>query len=288
MNGALQGLRRVVARRMPAQREVARNMEVPGLPGYRRTVPGAVRAVTMVRDEADIIEHTVVHLLRQGVDGIIVVVKMSTDTTPDILRGLSDHDQRIHLGRDTLAGYHQGRKMSHLVNLARRAGADWVIPFDADEFWFAADQSLAQATDLYAVDTGGIDFSVPGGVARLGPAATTSKVALRPRRWVWIDTGNHSAIDLGRPTRDDLFIAHAPHRTLEQFERKVVQGAAALRAAEGIPDDHGHHWRNAADIGARQRELMWQQEVSSREGSVVPLPSCWRTWNDRSSGPTGW
>ena len=73
-----------------ARARVARGLDLPSLPRLPRPAPGhprreSVWAVTMVRNEADIIGTTVRHLLAQDVDGILVADNGCTDDTRAIL-----------------------------------------------------------------------------------------------------------------------------------------------------------------------------------------------------------
>ena len=79
----------------------------------------------MVKNEADIIEHTVRHLLSQGVDHVLVADNLSTDSTADVLASLSA-ELPIHVAKDRDPAHYQALKMGLLADAARRAGADWV------------------------------------------------------------------------------------------------------------------------------------------------------------------
>ena len=79
-------------------------------------------AVTMVRDEEDIVDWTIQHLLDQGVDHIIVADNMSTDGTWEWLKALAGAPEQDSLivVRDEEVGYYQSRKMSALAQQAFR------------------------------------------------------------------------------------------------------------------------------------------------------------------------
>ena len=95
-----------------------------------------IAAVSAIKDEADIIEANVRHLLENGVDQILVSDQMSTDGTREILLALSQ-EFRGSFGfiSDPRKVFYQYEVMNKLVRSVHYA--DWVIPFDADEFVYA-------------------------------------------------------------------------------------------------------------------------------------------------------
>lgn len=223
--------------------------------------PGSVWAVTMVRDEADIIAHTIDHLLGQGVEHVLVADNLSSDGTSELLARLA-REMPVTVLRDTLAAMHQAEKTTRLARLATAAGAQWIVPFDADELWCATDGTLAQslartphsvlAAPMYDhVPSDDDDPSEPNPFLRVRnrlvhPKAMT-KTAFRAHPLAFIERGAHSVRHpTGRAMPSELFIRHIPYRTTEQVQRKVRQGAAASRLAE--PDgNHSVHWRSLAD-----------------------------------------
>ena len=93
-------------------------------------------AVTMVRDEIDIIGFTISHLISQGVDRVLVADNDSSDGTGELLAGLST-SLPVTVVADHEPGYYQAWKMTRLARYAACSGAEWIIPFDADELWVA-------------------------------------------------------------------------------------------------------------------------------------------------------
>ena len=87
----------------------------------------------MVRDEVDIIGPVVAHMLGQ-VDHVIVADNLSVDGTFDVLESFGS---QITLVADTDPAYRQSEKMTHLAGVAKSMGADWVVPFDADEWIYS-------------------------------------------------------------------------------------------------------------------------------------------------------
>jgi hypothetical protein len=214
-------------------------------------------AVTMVKDEAEIIGHTVAHLLRQGVDAVVVADNGSTDGTVDALAP----GGRVHVIDDPEIGYWQSQKMTKLAEIARlEHDADWVIPFDADEFWTslegdtlrdtvnqadAAGYNLLAATIVDHVPTA-MDPDDGPPQKRIGwrrrQPAPLFKVAMRAEPGLQIHQGNHSASTPVPHGYGLLRVRHFPYRSPEQMIRKARNGARAY-AHTDLPFHVGQHWR---------------------------------------------
>ncbi len=243
-----------MARRVPVP--YARALE---LRRYRPPTPGAVWAVTMVKNEADIVRASIEHLLAEGVDHVLVADNLSTDGTLDVLHELARHAP-ITVLHDRLPTFYQGEKMTRLARLATAAGAEWIIPFDADELWSAptgtlgeflrgCEHSVLHSTFWDYVPTDGDDPTEPNPFLRIRHrrpiAEVMHKVAFRANRLAFIEDGNHSVRHPGGSAPELLTVRHFPYRTTEQAVRKVTQGVAALQA-DDIPPRYGVHWRALA------------------------------------------
>jgi hypothetical protein len=90
-------------------------------------------AVSIVKNEADIIEAFVRHTLA-WVDRLLVFDHDSTDGTRQILGALQREGLPVSLYTDDALGNLQQTRSQHLTRLAAREfSADWVLPLDADE-----------------------------------------------------------------------------------------------------------------------------------------------------------
>ncbi|WP_165356961.1 glycosyltransferase family 2 protein [Nocardioides zhouii] len=264
-------------------------------------VPGSFWAVMMVKNEADVIESTVNHLLSQGAAGILVADNLSTDATLDLLRSLAERDNRVHVARDLEPGYYQSAKMSYLARRAWKAGADWIVPVDADEHWFAPKFSLAdyfRRSDAPRAWAAMHEAYPENADARWEPMGLIQverdpgplpKVAFKAAPWTWIGDGNHSLRGVPPSRQADLKLLHYQYRSQAQFSSKVQGGVAALNRAVGQNPEMGQHWREQAAMSETARGDRWRDLVESRiedhgqrrraSRVLVRAPGAWATWD---------
>lgn len=253
--------------------------------------------VAMVRNEMDVIEHVLRHMAGE-VDALIVLDNGSTDGTRDVLATLA-RELPLTVLDDPETGYWQSRRMSHLAELAGQAGAEWVVPFDADEVWYGSDAPVrtilaglpahvAQAALFNHFPTL-IDEDTPvpfQSITWHQPApAPLPKVAFRYQPGALVHQGNHGVtLPVEGATQLALEVRHFPYRTVEQFVAKAVQGAAAY-AATDLPQTAGAHWRaygRIHDAGGPEalaevfREHFWFR--SPTDSGLVHDPAPYRRW----------
>lgn len=233
----------------------------------------SVIGVTMVKDEADVIERTLRHLHAEGLDGVVALENQSADDTTRILSRLREElgGDWLHVVDDPEVGYWQSAKMTAAAKMARDVyGATWVLPFDADEVWTTSDErSLRDAIMLHgdgangqaamlfdhyatALDPGEPDAPEDDPFTRMGWRSATPlslpKVVVRAAAMRRIDAGNHGA-KLTEATWSSghyLAVHHFPWRGPEQAVRKVTNGSRAYKATN-LPETTGLHWRQMGD-----------------------------------------
>lgn len=258
----------------------------------------SVAAVMMVRDEADMIGWTLLHL-SQNVDHVYVLDNGSTDDTPAILRSFADSGFATVID-DPEVGYWQARKMTELARRAHADGYEWVVPCDSDEIWLSDDGAtvrdrltrtgrdvqIVTARMWNHVPTDTDNQAEANPVRRIGwrleePNALP-KVAARAAADLTIHAGNHgAAYDDGLAVETNgLTVHHYSWRSREQYLRKIRNGHEAY-AATDLPPETGAHWRmfdGASDDAIMQHfdRWFWFANPDDRPGIVYdPAPVRW-------------
>ncbi|MFG1226936.1 glycosyltransferase family 2 protein [Xanthobacter autotrophicus DSM 597] len=222
--------------------------------------------VSVVRDEADIIEAWVRHNLF-FLDHLYIVDDGSTDQTTRILDILVSEGLPVSVTSEkSLAAYHQGERTTALIAYAMAASSwDFVFPLDGDEFIVAEDRAALE-TDLAAIGgyrLGGLnprhylmteqdDLEEPCPLTRLRHVAVHEpyifKVivpgALACERGFAIVDGNHRAtkwdVTLPATLLPNVQLAHFPARSEAQLVSKGIAGylrwTARTDFSHGAPD----------------------------------------------------
>lgn len=213
-------------------------------------------AITLVKDEADIIERSITWMLGQ-VDEVVAVDNGSTDGTREILEGLP-----VELRDDSDPAHWQARK---ITAIARSIGGGYIVPFDADEIWYATNRDLTIAEALLENRRGHIytaelithvPTDCPGDhpfdrcAYRQRHASPLSKVAARWADNMTFTEGAHSVHYNGHYPHTlnyKLEIRHFPYRSPSQFISKALNGYKG-RMLTTLPEDISPHLRQFGAI----------------------------------------
>lgn len=228
-----------------------------------------VFGISMVRNEADIIETNVRYHLSLGLDRLLIVDNGSTDGTDRVLERLA-RDRRVQWTRDS-GPYNQSETLTQLAREAFKEGANWIVPFDGDEFIHPCrggikdilsrseagalcvqlvsyiqrrDQIQASPAALLQM-TRRIDQPV-GPLDRLQELVESRQIAyvemMYPPKWISrasaeieISTDNHfvSGVRGHRENTEEIAILHAPLRARSILESKADQGYRIEEAGWG-------------------------------------------------------
>lgn len=253
--------------------------------------------VSMVKDEADVVVGVMRHMADE-VDHILVADNNSTDGTRDMLDTLS-RELPMTVVDDPDPAYYQSQKMTQLANQAHGMGAQWIVPFDADELWYsphgrvkellATTRKSVITADLYNHFATALDLEDPDPfrslIWRQRRPMTLPKVAVRWDPAAVIHQGNHG---VSHPHGDrpgiGLEIRHFPYRNSEQFVRKALNGAEAYRLTD-LSHELGAHWRGYGDIyrhhGREALEQVYRDHfwyLSPMDSKMVRDPAPYLRW----------
>jgi hypothetical protein len=244
-------------------------------------------AISMVRNEADVIEAFVRHHA-EVVDELIVVDHCSIDGTPELLHALAGEGLPLSIRRETSLVHRQNLVLTGLMHEAATSGrADWVVPLDADEFLVAPagdvravlqelprDRASRVELRLYVpspddpADESNVlrrirHRSLERGSRTDGSIIWMSKVVVpavlaRDGRYA-LAPGDHGLVNLRRdeftdaPLTDRLVLAHFPVRSASQLARKVLGGFPAHVARPERRPDEAFHWKRLFDAASTGR-----------------------------------
>jgi hypothetical protein len=245
--------------------------------------------IAMVRNEADVIRLSILHHLALGLDRILIVDNGSSDGTTEILERLHRDDPRIEWWSEP-GSYQQELIRTELAREAFRRGADWVVPFDADEFWWVRRGDLR--TKLAGSAAGALRADVVNFVQRRDQlesseaglltmtrrpahpidahqsrfeAGRIAYIEMRyPPKWIFRPTaevvvgrGNHNvaAVAGSKIQGIGLSVLHAPLRSRAGLARKSDHGKRVFEAGSK-PDESWHfkHWARLETEGALGQE----------------------------------
>jgi glycosyltransferase involved in cell wall biosynthesis len=230
--------------------------------------------ISMVRNEADIVRTNILHHLSLGLDRVLIIDNGSSDGTDTVLEELSK-DPRVRWTRDD-SPYRQSQMLTRLARQASAEGADWVLPFDADEFWYAPRRTIKQVlaqSEAVAIRAQLVNFVQRRGQLQSSPDALlhmtrriprpigplelapklieTQKIAYiearYPPKWLSralptleISAGNHFVSGLvgGLEDTNEIVCLHAPLRSRARLAAKASQG----KRVEAAGHKQGESW----------------------------------------------
>ena len=288
------------------QVQAIRHIKIHNLPKKPAGDRHQVWAISVVKNELDILPHVIDHLFAQGVDYVMVADNLSTDGTREYLRDLAEENPRVIFAEDNYDVHIQSEKMTYLAHRAWRAGAQWIIPFDGDEFWYAVGMSLAdflrQSEPEMGVYYANFHHTVPTVenpediksselVMDLQPSFP-GKVAFRSHPYAVIIPGNHE-VRRAAGRAPGLHIVHVQYRGTEQIARKVRVGA---KTAERTGEDLSYfapHWVAGSRLSNDEIREVWENISNGLPDERIQFAAAgpmargtflrWGSWNQDGS-----
>lgn len=231
-----------------------------------------ITTLSVMKNEADIIEVFIRYHL-QFVSRMVIVDHASTDSSAKIVKQLIGAGLPVELHTSIVVGHHQNAILNeHAQMFLAVNSADWIIPLDIDEFIVArkpleiilqtasTDAPLELLWKTY-VPTADDDQSEKNVLKRIKHCMVTeagifSKIAIPAqllRAGYRIAMGNHALMDkhgtkcIKIQSNDQLFLAHFPVRSPEQFMGKVLAGWLATAAKAEKAKNEAFHWKKNFD-----------------------------------------
>jgi glycosyltransferase involved in cell wall biosynthesis len=240
-------------------------------------------AITMLKNEADIVDYTLTHLATQGIDGCYALNNLSTDNTQTILES---HYPWCVTIPDPEYGYYQSRKMSDLAVKAYEAGATWILPFDADELIYHPDMSLntffkSLPDTIGTITIQGWDYLPRPHMSdnpnpyirfdhrRIQPQPYP-KIAFRAVPDPHIHMGNHGVDHIPGERIDGLHLRHIQYRSPTQMAAKLQNGKAVYDATD-LDHGQGTHWRQGGTLTNIELDAKWS-DLTTEPAIYDPLP----------------
>lgn len=227
-------------------------------------------------NEADIIAKTVGHLLAEGVDHLYFA-DASTDETPEILAGLAElAPGQLTVIRDDEHYHFQPKWINMLASHAAYEGHDWILPFDADEFWYPTDgTSIKAALDRLSPDVRLLHVRAYQQVDwdhREIEYRSMGKVAFRYEPSSWVANGNHTVyLPSGGPAHEDVLdLREWQFRSFEHLARKCHERVARLDPT--LPYTEGTHQRVLAVLTDDELRGEWER-MQAVPAVYDPIPS---------------
>lgn len=240
-----------------------------------------IAAVCTAYNECDIIGWTIENLLAWGVDRIFIAHGPSTDGTLAVLESFPEvvvvpDESPVHL---------QPERTLELSQRAEGAGAEWVIPFDADEFVYTAGPSIPEAL-----------AAIPAGINKIRierwqhlttedrylESERLPKVAWRTGLPIVTTPGNHDVFIDGDCATDVLEIRELQFRSFAHMARKCHERVDRIDPT--LPATAGAHQRQLAALDDTGLKAAWETRaatptvhdpIPSRSRSGVSLPIVW-------------
>ena len=241
-----------------------------------------VAAVFTCKNEIDIVELSLRHVLAEGIDHIYMNDGCSTDGTREVIDSLAAETGQITVLTDNDQYVDQPGWTNRLAAMAGNDGAEWILPNDIDEFAYSVDGKTI-------VDTlSNLDSSIHKLYMRVYPHKGWNmrfvephgmpKVAYRytpDARVVW---GSH---EVSQPSNDTggvwniLDMREMQYRSYEHFVEKAHARQAHLSPQDKANGVGGHHTRLEGWTN-EQMAVEWSNLMSV---SMIhdPIPSHYRS-----------
>jgi hypothetical protein len=224
-----------------------------------------IAAVTMMKDESDIVE-LFVKINARTVDHLLVLDHDSKDGPREVLLALRKTGYAVSVFHDASTDFQQARMVLSPAAVAAQQGYDFILPIDADEFIFCPHRPLGEALAgeipdgnsgliprvTYVPTSDGYHSSAAPlhevFRARVRETQPFSKIILRGeqvRQGAVIGEGNHAAALHQRILETvpvSAVLQHVPVRSADQIITKALLGSHRLLIKPNRGRMEAVHW----------------------------------------------
>lgn len=232
-----------------------------------------IAAVSTIRNEADIISLSLRHLFAEGID-LVLIADASSDGTRQILDQIAEETGKVDWRVDGEPFHRQTYWIDRLAAEAYARGAEWIIPWDADEFWYVDGRPIAEALNALGPDVRRVDATLWNHVTperRLAEPVHLPKVAYRWEPDAHIAPGSHGVSVGGATAHGFLNVRHWPWRTFGQFCRKVEERNQTLEPEGWVRGDGVQHTRLQGASHEQLRAAWEEWQASPTVDDPIPV-----------------
>ncbi len=211
-------------------------------------------AVSTVKEEPDL-PQILDHMLTQGVDGFCI----SADDFPTFHLA-----NKYGYAEPCQQPFNQSVEITRLARHSTAQTADWIIPFDADEYWCGTNGTIREVlertpehiTIIHAPTYLHLDAT-----RRVHNPKPLGKIAVRPHPDLIIHWGQHGSNREGEAEHGTLQIREVQYASWEHLQHKVRK-ARDLHDTGTVPDGVGTHMVRLAKLDDTQLWEWWQEYLA--------------------------
>jgi hypothetical protein len=218
------------------------------------------------------IGRTIHHMRTQGVDQLLI-------SAGDQATMMLAHDADAIVCRSGTP-FDQGAEITALAHRARTLGADWIVPFDADEYWVGTNGRTIR--DALAHLPAEIDTVAAPMFLHLTPADRAvnhkplPKVAFRARHSMTVAWGQHDVTGIEHWSTGSLIVREWQYESWDHFQQKLAVTRQLHEQPHMRNSPHGTHRSSLLDLSERELRQVWANHLATPT-IVDPIPGS-DTW----------
>jgi hypothetical protein len=218
-------------------------------------------AVSTVRNEEAIIGKTLDHLFAQGITQVLLSDDSDDDTRS--VYGTYGPEVRWLYCEDP---FDQSNEVTRLAHHARDMGADWIIPFDADEFWKSTEPGTVRRT-LEGVNPNITTIYAPMFLhvtweERAIIQKPLGKCCFRPHTDMQVMWGSHHISNPGEAIHGILQIRELQYQSWDHFLQKIER-SRELHSKPSTPKDVGTHMQRLIGMDETALRAWWNEHLAT-------------------------